>query len=147
MAVSIFGKDDGFAGKWVLDKPASTATADIPDNMRQEIKKKGDGYAVETTWRELNTGMAPLVFLGIMTTQFKLGPDVTNQVGPFMQASKTTENGRQLVTEWTAVVNGQGVKGRWTRTLADDGKSMTLDIEESTDDGKSNTAKLVFKRK
>lgn len=147
LTVSVWAKDDGFTGKWILDKEASTATADIPDNLRQEIKKKGDGYQVETSWREMKTGMAPLALLGIMTTLLKLGPDVTNQVGPFMQKSQTTIDGNRMVTNWTAVVNGQGVKGQWTRTLGDDGKSLTMDIQESTDDGKSNTGKLVFKKK
>jgi hypothetical protein len=143
-------KDDGFTGKWVIDKQASTATADIPDGLTQQFKKKGDGYTIETTWREPRSGIAPLLLVGIMTTQFKLGTkgeEVKNQVGPFMQASKTTLNGNQLVTDWTAVVNGQAVRGQWTRTLNDAGNSMTLDIKESTDDGKSNTGKLVFNKK
>src|SRR5262245_32701986 len=112
MAVPLLAKDDAFTGKWILDKPASNATAEIPDNLRQEIKKKGDGYAVETTWREMRSGLAPLALLGILTTQLKLGADVKNQVGPFMIASRTTQNGNQLVTDWTAVVNGQAVRGQ-----------------------------------
>jgi len=150
LAVSILAKDDAFTGKWALDKSVSTATADIPDGLRQEIKKKGDGYMVETVWREPGNGIAPLALLGIMTTQLALGLDgkeTRNQIGPFMQVSKTSQNGNQLVTEWTAVVNGETITGHWTRTLSDDRRSMTLDIQETMTDGKANSGKLVFKRK
>lgn len=145
-----YAKDDGFNGKWVIDKTASTATADIPDNLTQQIRKKGENLAIETFWREPRNGMAPLVLLGIMTTQLKLalnGQDTTNWIGPFQQVSKTSQNGNQLLTDWQAVVNGQHVQGHWTRTLSDDGRTMTLEIQESTDDGKNNTGKLLFKRK
>lgn len=143
----VLAKDEPFEGKWVLDKGASTATCDLPETMYQKIKKKGDGYQVETAFREPRNGIAPIVLLGIMVTDLKLGPDVTNQVGPYMQQGKTTVNGNQMVTEWTAVVNEQPVTGQWTRTLSDDGKSLTLDIKESTADGKSGSAHLVFKKK
>jgi hypothetical protein len=149
-ATLLTAKDEGFSGKWVIDKSASTATADIPDNLTQQIKKKGDTYLIESYWREPHGGIAPLALLGIMTTNLKLGIDgreVRNDIGPFHQVSKTTMNGNQLVTDWTAIVNGQSVKGQWTRTLSEDGKGMTLDIQESTEDGKSNSGKLVFKRK
>jgi hypothetical protein len=85
-----------------------------------------------------------------MTTHLTLttdGQETTNFIGPFKQVSKTTQNGKQLVTDWQAVVNGENVKGQWTRTLSDDGKMMTLEIQESTNDGKSNSGKLTFKRK
>ena len=149
-AASLSAKDEGFNGKWVIDKNASTATSVIPDNLTQLIKKKGDALMIETYWREPKGGVAPLALLGIMTTNLKLGMDgseIRNDIGPFHQLSKTTMNGNQLVTDWTATVNGQNVKGQWTRTLSDDGKNMTLDIQEATEDGKSNSGKLVFKRK
>lgn len=143
-------KDDVFAGKWVIDKSASTATAEIPDGLTQQVKKKGEGLAIETYWKEPRSGMAPLVLLGIMTTNLKLdlnGQESTNWIGPFQQVSKTTQKGNQLDTDWHAVVNNQHVRGHWTRTLSADGKSMTLDIQQSTDDGKSGTGKLVFKKR
>lgn len=148
LAAGLVLAKDAFEGKWVIDKGASTATCDLPESLWQKIKKKGDGYNVETSWREPRNGVAPLVLLGILVTELKLGADVSNLIGPFLQQSKTTVNGNQMVTEWNAVVNKQPVKGQWTRTLADDGKSMTLDIQESTpEDGKSGAAHLVFKRK
>jgi hypothetical protein len=147
---SISAKDDGFTGKWVIDKGSSTATADIPDNLTQQIKKKGNALEIETVWREPRNGMAPLALLGIMITNLKLGldgQDTTNQIGPFKQISKTTEDGNRMVTDWTAVVNGESIKGQWVRTLSSDGKHMTLDIQETTSGGQSNTGKLVFNRK
>lgn len=142
--------DHPFNGKWNLDKSASTASEDIPDHVVQQIKQKGDELTIQTTWQEPQNGIAPLTLLGIMTTQLKLttnGSESTNQIGPFKQVSKTTANGNQLVTDWTALVNGATVTGHWTRSLSDDGKGMTLDIKEQTSDGKSNEAHLVFKKK
>lgn len=143
-------KDDGFGGKWVIDKNASTATATIPDNLTQQIRKKGSELQIESYWREPKGGLAPLALLGIMTTKLSLGLDgkeTTNYIGPFKHFSTTTQNGNTLVTGWQAVVNDQNVKGQWTRTLSEDGKMMTLDIQESTDDGKNNSGKLIFKKK
>ena len=146
----LFSKDTGFNGKWVLDRGASTATFDIPDNLTQEIKPKGSDLTIITTWKEPENGMAPLGLLGIMTTEFKCGTDGqenTNIIGPFKQVSKTTANGNQLVTEWTAGdQNGKTVTGHWTRTLSDDGNQMILEVQEQ-DSGKSNNAHLVFRKK
>ena len=142
-------KDEGFAGKWVIDKGASTASFEIPDQLTQQIRNKGSELTILTTWREPQDGLAPLGLLGIMTTNLKLsldGQDATNDIGPFKQVSKTTQNGNQLVTDYTAVVNGEQVTGRWTRTLAADGKQMTLDIDQKSG-SKSNQAKLVFLRR
>jgi hypothetical protein len=150
IATLAFAKDEGFEGKWMIDKGASTATCDIPDALTQRIKKKGDGYEIETVWKEPRNGIAPLVLLGVMTTNFKLGgpgKDTVNQVGPFMQNTRTTYSADQLITEWTAHVEGKPVNGKWTRTLSPDGRTMTLEIQESSADGNSGNAKLVFTRK
>jgi hypothetical protein len=61
--------------------------------------------------------------------------------------SKTTQSGNQLVTDWTAAdQNGKTVSGHWTRTLSDDGNQMALEVQEE-ESGKSNNARLVFRRK
>jgi hypothetical protein len=146
----VFARDTGFKGKWILDKGASNATEEIPDNLVQEIKPDGSDVTIITTWREPKTGIAPIALLGIMTTKLQLradGQEQTNYIGPFKQVSKTTQNGNQMVTEWTAVdQNGKTVSGHWTRTLSPDGQQMTLDVQEQ-DSGQQHTAKLVFKRK
>lgn len=146
----LFSKDSGYKGKWVLDRGASTATFDIPDNLTQEIKPKGSDLTIVTTWKEPENGMAPLGLLGIMTTEAKFGLDgqeCTNIIGPFKQVSKTTQSGNQLVTDWTAAdQNGKTVSGHWTRTLSDDGNQMALEVQEE-ESGKSNNARLVFRRK
>ncbi len=143
--------DSRFKGKWVLDRGASTATFDIPDNLMQEIKSKGSDLTIVTTWREPRNGIAPLGLLGVMTTQYQIGlngQETTNYVGPFKVVSKTTENGNQLVTDWTAAdQNGKIVTGHWTRTVSDDGRQMTLEIQEQETGGSNNSAKLVFRKK
>ena len=143
-------KDSGFKGKWVLDKGSSTATEEIPDNLMQEIKPDGSDLTIITTWREPKSGIAPIALLGIMTTKLQLtanGQEQTNYIGPFKQVSKTTQNGNQMVTDWTAVdENGKTVSGHWTRTLSPDGRQMTLEVQEQ-DGTQQHTAKLVFHRK
>lgn len=150
----LFAKDSNesrFKGKWVLDRGASTATFDIPENLTQEIKPKGSDLNIITTWREPQNGIAPLGLLGVMTTQYQIGlngQETTNYVGPFKVVSKTTENGNQLVTDWTAAdQNGKTVTGHWTRSVSDDGRQMTLEIQEQENGGPSNNAKLVFRKK
>jgi hypothetical protein len=148
-ALPVLPKDDGVSGKWVIDKNASTASFEIPDQLMQQIKKKGSDLAILTTWREPNNGMAPLGLLGIMTTNLKLnlnGQDETNEIGPFKQVSKTTQTGNQLITDYTAVVNGEQVTGHWVRTLSEDGRDMTLEIAQKSR-SQNNQAKLVFHKK
>jgi hypothetical protein len=148
-AAPVLPKDSGFNGRWLIDKKASTATFEIPDNLMQQIKTKGSDLMIQTTWREPQGGMAPLPLLGVMTTDLKLnlnGQDESNDIGPFKHVSKTTQNGNQMMTDYTAVVNGDTVTGHWTRTLSDDGKQMTLEINQKSG-SQTNQGKLVFNRK
>jgi hypothetical protein len=65
-----------------------------------------------------------------------------------MQTSKTTVNGNTMETEWVAKhTSGDVVNGHWTRTIAPDGKHMTLEIKESSTQGQSGNATLNFVRK
>lgn len=148
-ALPVLSKDEGFNGKWMIDKQASTATFDIPDQLMQQIKQKGSDMNIMTTWKEPHGGIAPLGLLGVMTTNLKIsvdGQESTNEIGPFKQVSKTTQSANQLKTVYTAVVNGEHVTGNWTRTVSDDGKQMTLEIDQKSAT-KTNQAKLVFRRK
>ncbi len=148
-ALPVLPKDNGFNGKWMIDKSASTASFDIPDNLMQQIKEKGSDISILSTWREPGNGIAPLPLLGVMTTNLNLklsNEDAINEIGPFKQASRTTRNGNQLITEYTALVNGENVTGKWVRTLSADGKQMTLEITQQSG-SKNNQGKLVFNRK
>ena len=148
-ALPALPKNDGFNGKWMLDKNASTASFDIPDNLMQQIKAKGSTLDILTTWREPANGIAPLGLLGVMTTNLKLnlkGQEDRNQIGPFNPVFKSTQNGNQIVTDYTAFSNGQQVTGHWTRSLSGDAKQMTLEITQNTG-AQNNQAKLVFQRK
>lgn len=146
------GADRGFDGKWVLDKHASnTGTVPPPDGLQQTIKNKGNDIVITSVFKEPPNAVAPLLYLGIMTTTLKLngdGSEAVNQIGPFMQTSKTTITGNGMETEWVAKhTSGDVVNGHWTRTLAPDGKHMTLEIKESSTQGQSGTATLNFVRK
>jgi hypothetical protein len=152
LAVALTGADRGFDGKWVLDKNgANSATMPPPDSLQQRIKTSGNHIVIESVFKEPATGIAPLLYLGVMITSVQLGLDgseTVNQVGPFMQTSKTTMDGNKMETEWVARhTSGEVVNGHWTRTLSDDGKHMTLDIKENATQGQSGTATLNFVKK
>jgi hypothetical protein len=150
IAAGTYAKDGGsFEGKWVLDKGQSTATSGIPDGLEEQIKNKGSEMVIESKWKEPADGMAPMVLLGVMTTELKLktdGSQTETRIGPFQGATTTKQDGSAMLTNWQTQANGQPVSGQWTRTLSPDGKTMTLDIKQ-TSDGKDGTAKLVFRRK
>jgi len=146
------GGDRAFDGKWVLDKHASnTGTEPPPGDLQQRIKTSGNNVVIESVFKEPQNGIAPLLYLGIMVTDMKLnsdGSEAVNQVGPFMQTSKTTIDGNKMDTQWVAKhTSGEVVNGHWTRTLSDDGKHMTLEIKESATQGQSGNATLNFVKK
>lgn len=146
------GGDRAFDGKWVLDKNANnTGSTPPPDGLQQRIKTSGNNFSIESVFKEPSTGIAPLLYLGIMVTNLRLatdGSETVNQIGPFMQTSKTTVDGNKMETEWVAKhTSGEVVKGHWTRTLSDDGKHMTLTIKESSSQGQNSDATLNFVKK
>ncbi len=150
LATLAFAKDNGFDGKWVLDNGASQCQAPLPENFTQQIKSRGGKLTVESYWREPKGGVAPLILLGLMATRVELASDGSqsnNQVGPFMQVSKTVMDGRRMTTDWTATDNnGKTVSGQWVRTVSDDGKQQTIEVKTNGTQG-DQTAHLVFKRK
>ena len=141
--------DQGFSGKWVLDKKSPKAPQ-CPDDLRQDIKQQGSDVTIQSRFKEPENGIAPLLYLGIMTSTLQLttdGKEVPSQIGPFQIVSKTTVDGNKMETDWNGVVNGDPVQGHWTRTLSDDGKHMTLEIKESSTKGQGGQATLQFVRK
>lgn len=141
-------KDEGFSGRWVLDKNQPSDNA--PGNLETKIKQDGSGMTIESTFREPDDGVLPLLYLGVMTTRMHLncdGRQEQNQIGPFQMASKTTVHGNQMDTEWTAAVKEDQVQGHWTHILSDDGKHLTLEIKESATQGQTAQATLHFVRK
>jgi hypothetical protein len=143
------GSKSGFEGRWELDKH-ETLAAQAPGALRQVIKQRGSEFQVQSEFDEPQSGVAPLLYLGIMTSNLNLGQDgqqAVNTFGPFEQVCKTTVDGDKMVTEWVATMNGQQVQGHWTRTLTPDGKHMVLEIQESAQGGQPETATLHFVRK
>lgn len=146
------GSARSFEGKWVLDKNASnTATIPPPEGLQQRIKGSGNDIVIESAFKEPANAITPLLYLGIMITNLRLngdGSETVNQVGPFMQTSKTTVDGNKMDTDWVAKhTSGEVVNGHWTRTLSDDGKHMTLEVKESSKQGQTGTATLNFVKK
>ena len=145
------GGNPSFDGKWVLEKGGNNATAPPPEGLQQRIKTSGNTVSIDSVFKEPANAIAPLLYLGVMITNLRLnadGSEAVNQVGPFMQTSKTTINGNKMDTEWVAKhTSGEVVNGHWTRTLSDDGKHMTLEIKENASQGQSGTATLNFVKK
>jgi hypothetical protein len=142
-------RDEGFSGKWVLDR-GSQRPGDGPNNLEQRIKQDNSGVTIESTFKEPDNGVVPLLYLGVMTTKLHLstnGETQQNQIGPFQMGSKTTINGNQMETEWTAMAKNDQVQGHWTHTLSSDGRHMTLAIKENSTQGQQGEATLHFVRK
>jgi hypothetical protein len=146
---AVNAKDAGFAGRWVLDR-GGERPGDAPNNLEQRIKQDNSGVTIESTFKEPENGVVPLLYLGVMTTKLHLstnGETQQNQIGPFQMGSKTTITGNQMETEWTAMAKNDQVQGHWTHTLSSDGRQMTLAIKESSTQGQQSEATLHFVRK
>lgn len=142
-------KDAGFAGRWVMDSTGSTAPEGLT-NLEQKIHTSGSKVTIESKFPEPANGIVPLRYLGVMASTLTLntdGSDAQNQIGPFQMGSKTTVNGKEMVTDWTAEVKGDQVQGHWVRTLSDDGRHMILKLHESSIKGQQGDAELHFTRK
>lgn len=148
-AASAKDNPDSYSGKWVLDKKAPRP-GDAPNGLETKIKQDGTGLTIESSFKEPDNGVVPLLYLGVMTNKLRLntdGQEQHTQIGPFTAVFKTMMDGNKLLTDWTAQVNGDPVEGHWVQTLSDDGKHMTLDIKESSTHGQHAEATLNFVRK
>ena len=147
--VVLKAQNNNFDGKWVLDKH-SPAPANAPKKLETKIKQDNNGVTIESTFEEPSNGIVPLLYLGVMSSKVKLttdGQEQQNTIGPFQMASKTTADGDQLKTDWTATVKDDSVQGHWTQKLSDDGKHLTWEISESSTHGQQGEAVLNFVKK
>lgn len=152
MVLSVAGAKenaDSFSGKWVLDKK-SPRPGDAPNNMETKIKQDGSGVTIESTFKEPDNGVVPLLYLGVMAEKIRLntdGQDQQSQIGPFTTVFKSKVDGNKLTTDWTAQIKDDQVQGHWIHTLSDDGKHMTLEIKESSTHTQHAETTLYFVRK
>jgi hypothetical protein len=140
---------DSFSGKWTLDK-RSPRPGDAPNNLETRIKQDNSGLSLESTFQEPKNGVLPLLYLGIMAEKVWLstdGQERESQIGPFTAKFKSSMDGNKLMTDWTAQIKGDQVQGHWVHTLSDDGKHMTLQIQESSTHTQHAEATLYFVRK
>jgi hypothetical protein len=140
---------DSYSGKWVLDKHADRP-GDAPNALETKIKQDNGGLTFESSFKEPDSGVVPLLYLGVMVNKLHLntdGQELQTQIGPFMAVFKSTMDGNKVLTDWKAQINGDPVEGHWTHTLSDDGKHMTLEIKESSTHGQHAEATLNFVRK
>jgi hypothetical protein len=143
------GTASSFTGKWEIDKKKTQATG-APEDLRLEIKEDGKKLKIQSKYREPKSNIYPLLWVGIMTYDLELGTDgsqTTNHIGPFTHVSKTTVEGNKMVTDFTAQLENGNVTGQWIRTLSDDGREMTCQINTKSSDGRTLNQTLVFKKK
>ena len=62
---------DSFSGKWVLDKH-SPRPGDAPNDLQTKIKQDDSGVTIESTFKEPDNGVVPLLYLGVMTNKVHL---------------------------------------------------------------------------
>ena len=140
---------DSFSGKWVLDK-SRPRPGDAPNSLETRVKQDNSGLTIESTFKEPDNGVLPLLYLGVMTEKLHLttdGREQQSQIGPFMAVFKSRLDGNKLTTEWAAQIKGDQVQGHWIHTLSGDGKHMTLEIKESSTHTQHAEATLYFVRK
>jgi hypothetical protein len=141
--------ESGFSGKWILDKH-SPRPGDAPNSLETKIKQDSSGVTIESTFKEPENGVVPLLYLGVMTNSLRLttdGQERQAQIGPFMAVFKTNMDGNRLTTDWKAQINGDPIEGHWVHALSGDGKHMTLEITESSTRKQHAEATLQFVRK
>jgi hypothetical protein len=142
-------ENDSFSGKWVLDKQ-SPRPGDAPNELETKIKQDNAGFSMESTFLEPKNGVVPLLYLGIMAEKVQLntdGQERETQIGPFTAKFKSSMDGNKLLTDWTAQIKGDLVQGHWVHTLSEDGKHMTLEIQETSTQSQHAEATLYFVRK
>jgi hypothetical protein len=139
----------GFEGKWELDKKAQQGVGG-PEDLQLELKQDGPKLLIKSKYKEPQSAVYPLLWVGIMTYELELTTDGTekvNQIGPFAHNSRTKVEGNKMTTEFTASNDGGKVEGQWIRTLSDDGKHMTMQVLATASDGRKLDQTLVFRRK
>ena len=140
---------DSYSGKWVLDKH-SPRPGDAPNDLETRIKQDNSGVTIESSFKDPDNGVVPLLYLGVMSNKLHLntdGQEQQAQIGPFMAVFKTTLDGNKMTTDWKAEIKGDAVEGHWVHTRSEDGKHMTLDIKETSTHGQHAEATLSFVRK
>src|SRR5688572_32259140 len=143
------GTASPFTGKWEMDKSRTQASG-APEDLKIEIKEKGNKLKIQSKYVEPKTGVYPLLWVGIMTYDLELatdGSEMTNRIGPFTHVSKTTIEGNKMVTDFTAALEQGNVTGQWVRTLSPDGREMTCQFNTKASDGRTLNQTLVFKKK
>jgi hypothetical protein len=137
-----------FTGKWELDKKKTQAQG-APEDLKLEIKENGNKLQIQSKYREPKNAIYPLLWVGIMTYNLELSTDgspFTNHIGPFTHVSKTKIEGNRMVTDFTAHIEKGNVTGQWVRTVSDDGREMTCQINTKSSDGRQMNQTLVFKK-
>lgn len=138
-----------FEGRWMVDKKSPSYKI-APQNLQEQIKQENGKLIIRSNFAQPRDGVYPLFWVGIMVEELQLAPDgteIVNHIGPFVHKSKTTIDGNKMVTDWTANVDPGYVNGSWTRTVSDDGRHMTLEINGKASDGRVMQATLLFNRK
>jgi hypothetical protein len=141
--------EQSFEGKWVMDKKSPSATT-APGHLVQELKMDGNTLVVKSNYDQPKDGVYPLAWLGIMAEKIELGTDgneVVNHFGPYTHVSKTTIEGNTVTTTWHATDEPGSVEGQWIRTVASDGRTMTLQIKGKASDGRTIDETVQFNRK
>ncbi len=148
----------GFEGKWVLDKKKSADVAQAPQDLVQQIKMNGSNMTIKSKFAQPRNGIYPMLWVGIMTEELQLttdGSEASKAIGPFQLRAKTNQDGDALVTNWTANMEngmapgqeGGSVEGQWHRSISDDGHVMILQVKGKCSDGRTLDTKLYFNRK
>lgn len=151
LSLPVWAAEKGpFDGKWVADSETAL-TEGTPDIRELQIKQKGNEIVIKSKYVEPRNGIYPLLWLGVMAYELKLnadGSDTVNLLGPYKHQSKTTVEGLKMTTQFQAANEaGEAVSGQWIRSVSEDGKQLTCQIQTKASDGRTLDQTLTFRRK
>ena len=135
-------------GVWELVSASGTTT---PPGFVMRATQSDGSLRVASEWTPPEDGKYGLTLIGVTVPQAAFsfnGSEDVNQAGPFVVHSNTRWEGPRLVTAWnTSEFRGTSFKGTWTRSLSEDGRTLTLQISADSSEGKHSEAVLKFSKR
>jgi hypothetical protein len=135
-----------FSGTWTLDADRTEGPF-TPPAMTQVIDHKDPVFKWTTKFKEEGTPKLPVFLTGFAVPSGEVKTDAhyeTTKIQAGERETRTMWNGQRLVTTWTIRTLHDPSQGKWQRSLSDDGKTQTVDLEYRSAMMGLVQAKLVF---
>jgi hypothetical protein len=135
-----------FSGTWELD-PDRTEGPFTPPAMTQTVDHKDPVFKWTTKFKDEGTPKVPMFLTGFAVPSGEVKSDAhyeTVKLQAGERETRTMWTGQKMVTTWTIRTLHDPSQGKWQRSLSEDGKTQTVDIEFRSTMMGVVQAKLVF---